>query len=53
MSRMMILTEAELRKIVPLDLDAVACVENGLPRAGHIAGGDAADPAPRHSRAPR
>ncbi|ETA71641.1 MULTISPECIES: cyclodeaminase [Mesorhizobium] len=30
MSRMMILTEAELRKIVTLDLDAVACVENAF-----------------------
>jgi len=30
MSRMTILTEAELRKIVPLDLDAVACVENAF-----------------------
>ena len=27
MSRMTILTEAELRRIVSLDLDAVACVE--------------------------
>lgn len=30
MSRMTILTEAELRKIVPLDRDAVACVENAF-----------------------
>ncbi|MGX5846169.1 cyclodeaminase [Mesorhizobium sp. PL10] len=30
MSRMTILTESELRKIVPLDLDAVACVENAF-----------------------
>ncbi|WP_434725231.1 cyclodeaminase [Mesorhizobium sp. RIZ17] len=30
MSRMTILTEAELRKIVTLDLDAVACVENAF-----------------------
>ena len=30
MSRMTILTEAELRRIVPLDLDAVACVENAF-----------------------
>ena len=30
MSRMTILTEAELRKIVALDLDAVACVENAF-----------------------
>ncbi|MER8392285.1 cyclodeaminase [Mesorhizobium sp. M1340] len=30
MSRMTILTEAELRKIVKLDLDAVACVENAF-----------------------
>jgi ornithine cyclodeaminase len=30
MSRMTILTEAELRKIVRLDLDAVACVENAF-----------------------
>ena len=30
MSRMTILTEAELRKIVGLDLDAVACVENAF-----------------------
>ncbi|TJW01657.1 MAG: cyclodeaminase [Mesorhizobium sp.] len=30
MSRMMILTEAELRQIVALDLDAVACVENAF-----------------------
>jgi len=30
MSRMTILTEAELRTIVALDLDAVACVENGF-----------------------
>ncbi|ANN60511.1 ectoine utilization protein EutC [Mesorhizobium loti NZP2037] len=30
MSRMMILTEAELRKIVTLDLDAVACIENAF-----------------------
>ena len=30
MSRMTILTEADLRKIVPLDLDAVACVENAF-----------------------
>ncbi|MEI9405293.1 cyclodeaminase [Mesorhizobium argentiipisi] len=30
MSRLTILTEAELRKIVTLDLDAVACVENAF-----------------------
>jgi ornithine cyclodeaminase len=30
MSRMTILTEADLRKIVRLDLDAVACVENAF-----------------------
>jgi ornithine cyclodeaminase len=30
MTRMTILTEAELRKIVTLDLDAVACVENAF-----------------------
>ena len=30
MSRMTILTEAELREIVKLDLDAVACVENAF-----------------------
>lgn len=30
MSRMTILTEAELRRIVPLDLQAVACVENAF-----------------------
>lgn len=30
MSRMTILTEADLRKIVSLDLDAVACVENAF-----------------------
>ena len=30
MSRMTILTEAELRKIVKLDLEAVACVENAF-----------------------
>ncbi|WP_421914175.1 ectoine utilization protein EutC [Mesorhizobium sp.] len=30
MSRMTILTEAELRQIVTLDLDAVACVENAF-----------------------
>ncbi|MBA3448395.1 MAG: ectoine utilization protein EutC [Pseudaminobacter sp.] len=30
MSKMTILTEAELRKIVRLDLDAVACVENAF-----------------------
>jgi ornithine cyclodeaminase len=30
MSRMTILTEAELRRIVPLDLDAVACVETAF-----------------------
>lgn len=30
MSRMTILTEADLRRIVPLDLDAVACVENAF-----------------------
>ncbi|MER8387544.1 cyclodeaminase [Mesorhizobium sp. M1428] len=30
MSRMTILTEAELRKIVKLDLDAVTCVENAF-----------------------
>ncbi|MGX9146823.1 cyclodeaminase [Mesorhizobium sp. 128a] len=30
MSRMTILTESELRKIVPLDLHAVACVENAF-----------------------
>ena len=30
MSRMIILTEAELRRIVPLDLDAVACVETAF-----------------------
>jgi len=30
MNRMMILTEAELRDIVALDLDAVACVENAF-----------------------
>ena len=30
MSRMTILTEAELRKIVTLDLEAVACVENAF-----------------------
>ena len=30
MSRMTLLTEAELRKIVTLDLDAVACVENAF-----------------------
>lgn len=30
MSRMTILTEAELRKIVKLDLDAVACIENAF-----------------------
>ncbi|ESZ67037.1 MULTISPECIES: cyclodeaminase [unclassified Mesorhizobium] len=30
MSRMTILTEKELRTIVPLDLDAVACVENAF-----------------------
>src|SRR5439155_19900968 len=30
MSRTTILTEAELRKIVTLDLDAVACVENAF-----------------------
>lgn len=30
MSRMTILTEAELRRIVKLDLDAVACVENAF-----------------------
>ena len=30
MSRMTILTEAELRRIVRLDLDAVACVENAF-----------------------
>jgi ornithine cyclodeaminase len=30
MSRMTILTEADLRKIVKLDLDAVACVENAF-----------------------
>lgn len=30
MTRMTILTEAELRKIVRLDLDAVACVENAF-----------------------
>ncbi|TIV42648.1 MAG: ornithine cyclodeaminase family protein, partial [Mesorhizobium sp.] len=30
MNRMTILTEAELRKIVTLDLDAVACVENAF-----------------------
>ncbi|MEO3386758.1 ectoine utilization protein EutC [Mesorhizobium sp. CAU 1741] len=30
MSRMTILTEAELRRIVPLDLEAVACVENAF-----------------------
>ncbi|TPL91544.1 ectoine utilization protein EutC [Mesorhizobium sp. B2-3-12] len=30
MSRMTILTEAELREIVTLDLDAVACVENAF-----------------------
>ncbi|TPJ83023.1 cyclodeaminase [Mesorhizobium sp. B2-6-2] len=30
MSRITILTEAELRKIVTLDLDAVACVENAF-----------------------
>ncbi|WP_217577498.1 cyclodeaminase [Mesorhizobium sp. GbtcB19] len=30
MSRMTILTEADLRKIVTLDLDAVACVENAF-----------------------
>ena len=30
MSRMTILTEAELRRIVTLDLDAVACVENAF-----------------------
>ncbi|TGW04687.1 ornithine cyclodeaminase family protein, partial [Mesorhizobium sp. M2D.F.Ca.ET.145.01.1.1] len=30
MSRMTILTEAELRTIVTLDLDAVACVENAF-----------------------
>ncbi len=30
MSRMMILTEAELRRIVRLDADAVACVENAF-----------------------
>jgi ornithine cyclodeaminase len=30
MSRMVILTEVELRKVVRLDLDAVACVENAF-----------------------
>ncbi|WP_309084632.1 ectoine utilization protein EutC [Chelativorans sp.] len=30
MPRMTILTEADLRRIVPLDLDAVACVENAF-----------------------
>ncbi|WP_157018928.1 ectoine utilization protein EutC [Mesorhizobium xinjiangense] len=30
MSRMAILTESELRRIVPLDLDAVDCVENAF-----------------------
>lgn len=30
MTKMTILTEAELRKIVPLDLDAVACVEGAF-----------------------
>ena len=30
MARMTILTEADLRKIVPLDLEAVACVENAF-----------------------
>ncbi|MDX8442103.1 cyclodeaminase [Mesorhizobium australafricanum] len=30
MSRMIVLTEAELRRIVTLDLDAVACVENAF-----------------------
>ncbi|MDX8455641.1 cyclodeaminase [Mesorhizobium sp. VK9D] len=30
MSRMTILTEAELRRIVTLDLDAVACIENAF-----------------------
>lgn len=30
MTRMTILTEAELRKLVPLDLEAVACVENAF-----------------------
>ena len=30
MTRILILTEAELRRIVPLDLDAIACVERGF-----------------------
>jgi ornithine cyclodeaminase len=30
MPRMTILTEADLRKIVPLDLEAIACVENAF-----------------------
>ena len=30
MPRMTILTEAELREIVKLDLDAIACVENAF-----------------------
>ena len=30
MNRMTILTEAELRTIVKLDLDAIACIENAF-----------------------
>ena len=30
MSRMIILTEAELRKVIGLDLDAVGCIEEAF-----------------------
>ncbi len=51
MTRMLILTEAELRRIVPLDLDAVACVEKAFRALATAKRRHAADHAPRHSRA--
>ena len=48
-----ILTEAELRSQVQLDLAAIDCVEQAFRRPGHQGGGHAADHAPRHHRKQR
>ena len=53
MSRMTILTEADLRKIVQARSRRRRLRRERLPRAGDAAGRDAADPAARHSRASR
>ena len=45
-----ILTEADLRRLVPLDADAVAAVEDAFRALAARRGGHAADPAPRHRR---